>query len=78
MYDDDSYPPTIITDPLPTGVFVEKWWQVGIVTKAPGPGRPFPDEVWVETGRTIPDKGSAGSAPKARMLLWDQDPTEMR
>jgi L-Lysine epsilon oxidase N-terminal/L-lysine epsilon oxidase C-terminal domain len=78
VYDDDSYPPTVITDPLPTGVFVEKWWQVGIVTKAPGPGRPFPDEVWVETGRTIPDKGSAGSAPKARMLLWDQDPTEMR
>jgi hypothetical protein len=77
-YDDDSYPPTIITDPLPTAVFVEKWWEVGIVTRAEGPGAPFPDEVWVETGRRIPDAGPPASKPKAKMLLWDEDPTEMR
>jgi hypothetical protein len=77
-YDDDSYPPTIITDPLPTAVFVDKWWEVGIVTRAEGPGAPFPDEVWVETGRRIPDAGPPASRPKAKMLLWDEDPTEMR
>ena len=77
-YHDDSYPPTIITDPLPTAVFVDKWWEVGIVTRAAGPGAPFPEEVWVETGRRIPDAGPAGAEPKAAMLLWDEDPTEMR
>jgi hypothetical protein len=77
-YDDKSYPPTIITDPLPTAVFVDKWWEVGIVTRAAGPGAPFPEEVWVETGRRIPDAGPAASKPKAEMLLWDEDPTEMR
>ena len=77
-YRDDSYPPTIITDPLPTAVFVDKWWEVGIVTRAAGPGAPFPEEVWVETGRRIPDAGPAGARPRAAMLLWDEDPTEMR
>ena len=48
---------------------------------SPGPPDlrgPYPDEVWVETGRTIPEEGAAGEAPKAKMLLWDQNPTEMR
>ena len=53
-YDDDSYPPTVITDPLPTAVFVDKWWEVGIVTRAEGPGAPFPDEVWVEKAPAHP------------------------
>jgi hypothetical protein len=78
VYDDGSYPPTVITDPLPTGVFVNRWWQVGIVTRAPGPPGPYPDVMWVETGRTIPEEGAAGAAPRGKMLLWDQDPTEMR
>jgi hypothetical protein len=78
VYDVDKYPPTTITDPLPTAVFVERWWQVGIVTRVPGPGGPFPEEFWVEHGRTVPEKGAAGEAPRATMLFWDHDPTEMR
>lgn len=50
--------------------FVEDWAALGIVEARPGPGGVLPDEVWVETGRSLvadppPDPGDPTPAEPA-------------
>jgi hypothetical protein len=53
----DTTPPARLQEPNPRQVFVEHWWQCGIVVQKPGPEDSglFPKALWVETGRTLPE-----------------------
>jgi L-Lysine epsilon oxidase N-terminal/L-lysine epsilon oxidase C-terminal domain len=72
------YPPMRITDPLPTRTFVDKWWEVGIVVRRPGPSAPsvFPEQFWVESGRSIAQTRALSA--QATAPLWTEDPRASR
>jgi hypothetical protein len=72
------YPPVRITDPLPTRVFVNQWWEVGIVVRRPGPVAPsvFPEQFWVESGRSIVQTRALSA--QATAPLWTEDPRARR
>jgi L-lysine epsilon oxidase C-terminal domain len=54
----DTTPPARLQEPNPRQVFVEHWWQCGIVVQKPGPEDSglFPKALWVETGRTLAEQ----------------------
>ena len=72
------YPPVTIRDPLPTRVFIDQWYEVGIVVRRPGPPAPsvFPEQFWVESGRSI--VATRAVAAQATTPLWIQDPRDSR
>ncbi|KQP21962.1 LodA/GoxA family CTQ-dependent oxidase [Pseudorhodoferax sp. Leaf267] len=76
VYQPDSDPPALITDPNPRAVFITEWPHIGMVTRRPGPSdQPaLPARLWVETGRTLP--GTAQGA--ATTPLWTHDPARER
>ncbi len=72
------YPPVTIRDPLPTRVFIDQWYKVGIVVRRPGPPASllFPEHFWVESGRSI--VATRAVAAQATTPLWIQDPRDSR
>jgi L-Lysine epsilon oxidase N-terminal/L-lysine epsilon oxidase C-terminal domain len=60
----DTTPPARLQAPNPRQVFVEHWWQCGIVVQKPGPedSELFPKTLWVETGRTLPEQPNGAVA----------------
>ena len=68
VYDDTQFPPSTIRRPRPITVFVREWHRVGIVVRKPGPSQPtpFPQEVWVEDGRSI----QTAKQPMERVPQW--------
>lgn len=73
-----GFPAMKIVKPLPTAVFVDQWPHVGIVVRRPGPGMPdlFPDEFWVESGRSL--DGRMPAPTRSVVPLRETDPTEQR
>lgn len=63
-------PPQIFSLTSAVNKFLRDWWKVGIVQWKPGPGVPWPAELWVETGREVDDDQPKGT-PLRR--LTDKD-----
>jgi hypothetical protein len=67
-----------IVKPLPTAVFVDQWPHVGILVRRPGPGIAdlFPDEFWVESGRSL--DGRKPAPARSAVPLCELDPAGQR
>ena len=77
--DTDAHPPQIIRQPQPTAVFIEQWHTIGIVTAQPAVQNEslFPDQFWVETGRTVGAEVESAE-PAETESLWEHNPTRHR
>jgi hypothetical protein len=73
-----GFPAMRIVKPLPTAVFVDQWPNVGILVRRPGPGMPdlFPDEFWVESGRSL--DGRRQVTVRSAVPLCEIDPVDLR
>lgn len=70
VYNDKNFPPDMIRSPKPIAVFVQEWDRVGIVVRRPGPQQPspFPAEMWVEEGRSLPPREQSAERVPQWML----------